>query len=883
MEGNPSNLPVPSSQTIVLNVLSPSTDEVPNKLTFTGIPITTTVRALKERIQNAVPARPSLPRQRLIYQGKVLTSEETSLKDIFGEDAIHRSEPLSLHLVLSPLPNAHLRSSSVPPTVNLAPQANVHQQWNPPSVPSAINLTNATAPLQPVQQGGIPNVQHAPDQLPPSFNPQIPPFTGLPTNPRQRSAPIPPQVQNAINAQLAAMSQHLAAQFAPQGQQHLQGQPHSHFHNQQWQQPAFPQPSFQQIIAQQQQARAAAGQHQSLQNNMASGGSNNSQPFDSSNPGNVNTVVRENQGPNGESFRMVIQSSSVSRPHSRVSQRPHSQSHTPQRSSTPANAPYNAFPNTGISTSLPPQAANSLAMFHQRLSAIETSLASGSAPPQGVFDHARTYLENIANQPNTLPTGLGAPLRTRLNNLSIQAEHLRANLNNLPPHAFTNQQAAAGATQPHPLQAMPPLPASGSQPGQQSVPGLTALGPASRGAPIVGSSTPIEQSAHPSSASEIYLLSSPAGPHSLLIPLSGWYTTTLPSMVPAIPRFQLPNSHQFVVPQSPPPSSAATEPSPNFQAPQVSPPNQAAAPPALIHIAQGQQQQGQQQQGQQQQGQQQQGQQQQGQQQQVQQQQNQNDQARDLARILIPLGGHLWLLIRLFGFVYFFTAGGGHRRAILLGICAFIVFIANTGALRPLFHTLWEPVRRHVEGLIPLAAAGDRDERQQRPRFPQQVQQQQQGRIDNAAADDRNGQNNNHATQTRQEPNEPSPFDLADRLLRERDEQSLFRRAERAIALFVASLVPGVGERHIAARDAAEARRLEVEQERESQAQREREGQEERDMDVQDAERVRRELVAPSHSPGLAETSGREDPEASGEGIRERGKHGGDQRPLVEI
>lgn len=779
---------------------------------------------------------------------------------------IHKSEPLSLHLVLSPLPNAHLRSSSVPPTVNLAPQANVRQQWNPPFIPPAMNLANATMPLQPTQQGGMPNVQQAPGQLPPGFNPQIPPFTGLPTNPHQRSAPIPPQVQNAINSQLAAMSQHLAAQFATQGHQHLQGQPHNHFHNQQWQQPAFPQPSFQQIIAQQQQARAAAGQHgvaQSLQNNMASGGSNNSQPFDPSNSGNVNTVVRENQGPNGESFRMVIQSTSISRPHSRVSQRQHSQSHTPQRSLTPANAPYNASPNIDISTSLPPQAANSLAMFQQRLSAIETSLASGSAPPQGVFDHARTYLENMANQPNTLPTGLEAPLRTRLNNLSIQAQHLRANSNNLPPHTFTNQQAMTEATQPHPLQAMSPFPTSSLQPGQQPVPGPTALNPTSRSAPVVGTSTPIEQSAQPSPASEIYLLSSPAGPHSLLIPPSGWYTTTLPSMMPAIPQFQSPTSSQFVLPQSPSPNSAANEASPNLQAPQANPLNQTAAPPAPIHIAQAQQQRAQQQV--------------------VQQQQNQNNHARDLARILIPLGGHLWLLIRLFGFVYFFTAGGGHRRAILLGICAFIVFIANTGALRPLFHTLWEPVRRHVEGLIPLAAAGDRDERQQRPLRPPQVQQQQQQQIDNAAAGEGNGQNNYHATQTRQGPSEPSPSDLADRLLRERDEQSLFRRAERAIALFVASLVPGVGERHIAARDAAEARRLEVEQEREVQGQREREGQEGREMEVQDAERVRRVSVAPPHSPGLAGTSGSEDPGASGEGIRERGDHGGEQRPLVEI
>lgn len=75
-------------QTIALNILSPSTDEIPNKLSFSDIPISTTVRALKERIHNAVPARPLPLRQRLIYQGKVLASDEASLKDIFGQEAV---------------------------------------------------------------------------------------------------------------------------------------------------------------------------------------------------------------------------------------------------------------------------------------------------------------------------------------------------------------------------------------------------------------------------------------------------------------------------------------------------------------------------------------------------------------------------------------------------------------------------------------------------------------------------------------------------------------------------------------------------------------------------------------------------------------------------
>ncbi|KAL8801655.1 MAG: hypothetical protein Q9200_006872 [Gallowayella weberi] len=88
MEGSPSETITPKAPTIVLNILSPSTEEVPKKLTFSDIPISTTVRMLKERIQNTVAAQPPLHRQRLIYQGKVLASNETSLKDIFGQEAI---------------------------------------------------------------------------------------------------------------------------------------------------------------------------------------------------------------------------------------------------------------------------------------------------------------------------------------------------------------------------------------------------------------------------------------------------------------------------------------------------------------------------------------------------------------------------------------------------------------------------------------------------------------------------------------------------------------------------------------------------------------------------------------------------------------------------
>lgn len=386
--------------------------------------------------------------------------------------------------------------------------------------------------------------------MPPGFNPQVPPFAGLPLNPNQAHGSVPPHVQNAINSQLAAMGQHLAAQLqsATQGHQHMQqGQPHNHFHTQQW---AFPQPSFQQIVAQQQQARAATGQHglvQDPQNNGATGeqarrSPNSSQPLDSSDPPNAPPVVPENQGPSGGSFRMVIQSTSLSRPNSRVSQRPQSQNHTPQRSSTPAHASPNALSNLNISGTptdrngphnppLPPQAANALAMFQQRLSSIETSLAAGAAPPEGVFDHARAYLDNMAGQPNTLPPGLEAPLRARLNYLSAQAQNLRTNFNGVPPQMMANQHGTPRMPQGNYLQTTPFFQMASVQSGQQQMPAYTGHLPASLGSPGVGTSAspgqqPASQSpSQPSATPEIYLLSSPTGPHSLLIPSSGWYTT----------------------------------------------------------------------------------------------------------------------------------------------------------------------------------------------------------------------------------------------------------------------------------------------------------------------------------------------------------------------
>ncbi|KAL8675577.1 MAG: hypothetical protein Q9168_000089 [Polycauliona sp. 1 TL-2023] len=882
MEGSSSDRSTPKAQTIVLHVLSPSIEEIPRKLTFADLPISTTVRALKEKIQATVPARPVLSRQRLIYQGKVLASEDSTLKDIFGQEAVNQS----------------IRTTLSTPRPLPSPKSTTRQQWMPSPVPQM----NGQTP-QPNLHGAYldgQNVQHGPAQTPPGPDMQQPLFPPPQIPGPQGQLPVPPHVQNALNSHLAAMNQQFAAHFAAHGQQHHfhQGRPHTHYQAHQFQQPIPPQPSFQQIIAQQQQARAATGQYglspelASTQSAAAQNGQSSDDPQTSTQSG----AVRDNQGPQGESFRVVIQSTSIPRPNSGMSQRPHSRgsSHTPQRSSTPTNTGLHAPPNTAVwgttasgnpsyTPGLNLSSPNPLAMFQQRLSAIEASLAGGTAPPQAVFDQARTYLDNMASQPNTLPRGSEASLRTRLDNLTTQADHLRASLNSVLSQVLASQPSGSRMVQNN----SPLFPTGLAQTGQPPAQGNSTPNPAAHittsGSAPVSSEQSDPGSSEPSGTPEIYLLSSPLGPHSLLVHHSALYTTNLAlPLMTGVPQVQSSSYNPFALPQANPSQQASHNP-PDRQAPS-NPPYHPPGGLASMNPPQAQQHQHQQQNQNQNQNQQ--------QQQQAQAQVPAQNQPRDLVRILLPLGGHLWLLIRLFGFVYFFTAGGGNRRAFLLGLCAFIVFIANTGAFRPVFRAIWEPIRRHVEGLIPLAAAGGgAGARDREGGGQQQQQQQQQGRIEDGTEPDRHGAANNAGANAASSTNRPDPQALADRLLQDQANASLFRRAERAVALFVASLVPGVGERHIAARDAAEARRLGEQREREARDLEERAAQEEREAERgEGGEQVRSEgLRNGPEGEGSAGSSGgieggvhstSEASGGSGNGMREREPR---ERPLVEI
>lgn len=160
------------------------------------------------------------------------------------------------------------------------------------------------------------------------------------------------------------------------------------------------------------------------------------------------------------------------------------------------------------------------------------------------------------------------------------------------------------------------------------------------------------------------------------------------------------------------------------------------------------------------------------------------------------IGPLLWLIVRLVGFVWFFTAGNpSWTRWLMVSGLAFVVFIINTGIFNGVADQIWGPIRRHLEGLIPLAPG---PEDQARAREIARLEEAQ--RVAAALPA-------NEAPQQRRRPGELDPAEVAARLLEQHRQANAgwlitqIRRAEHSLLLFLASLVPGVGERHVRARE----------------------------------------------------------------------------------
>lgn len=150
---------------------------------------------------------------------------------------------------------------------------------------------------------------------------------------------------------------------------------------------------------------------------------------------------------------------------------------------------------------------------------------------------------------------------------------------------------------------------------------------------------------------------------------------------------------------------------------------------------------------------------------------------------MIPIWPHVWMIIRLGLFVWWFTTPeSSWSRWITVISIAIGLFLANTGILNPLIEQFWVPVRQHIENLMPLADNHGRARPAQQP-----------------AGGDATNRNTDNAGRTR----EPTPADTAARLVEQRRDANanwllnVVRRLERAGLIFLASIAPGIAERHI--------------------------------------------------------------------------------------
>ncbi|KAJ5816087.1 hypothetical protein N7447_008320 [Penicillium robsamsonii] len=160
----------------------------------------------------------------------------------------------------------------------------------------------------------------------------------------------------------------------------------------------------------------------------------------------------------------------------------------------------------------------------------------------------------------------------------------------------------------------------------------------------------------------------------------------------------------------------------------------------------------------------------------------------------------IWLFTRLWLFCYLTSAPGTWRRYIFVSIALLVSFFSETNIPRQLATLVISPIQRHLEGLTHAGGLADRATQ--------------------------NGANN------------VAEFSIWDQV----------RRAERALVLLFASLVPGLGEGHVRARTAADQAFV-AEQERQA---REREEQEQaRDQERQEQEQAQPGVVEDAGNSGI--------------------------------
>ncbi|KAJ0425784.1 hypothetical protein BJY00DRAFT_273716 [Aspergillus carlsbadensis] len=138
----------------------------------------------------------------------------------------------------------------------------------------------------------------------------------------------------------------------------------------------------------------------------------------------------------------------------------------------------------------------------------------------------------------------------------------------------------------------------------------------------------------------------------------------------------------------------------------------------------------------------------------------------------------LWLFVRLYFFCFMFSPAGTWTRIIYVALAVVASILSETNVPRRMYELVLAPVQRHLEGLVHFAPEEPLPPRTQGT----------EGTGDEATTNQVGIRNDREASWTA-------------------GLHHSLRRVERSAALFIASLVPGVGERHIEVRNAAEVAR----------------------------------------------------------------------------
>ena len=148
----------------------------------------------------------------------------------------------------------------------------------------------------------------------------------------------------------------------------------------------------------------------------------------------------------------------------------------------------------------------------------------------------------------------------------------------------------------------------------------------------------------------------------------------------------------------------------------------------------------------------------------------------------------VWLFIRLYFFCYLFSEPGSWTRIIFVSTALLVSLLSETGLFQRFQRVIVEPVQQHLEGLL---HAGEEEHLEQPVRH----------------GNDADVPTNPQDLQATANQGSASPSGQPQRQIAPTGMQQNLRRIERSLALFLASLIPGIWERHIGARNAAEAAR----------------------------------------------------------------------------